>query len=503
MAHTVDIAQGTPLNPLFALPQPLDLSIGQGEQIAIIGHNASGKTRIAQIIATHIPLKPGQATYHFPTSPYKLTSENIKYISFRDSYGTADATYYYQQRWNQHDIDPYTPTVAEFLEQAIHNAQTAGYGLDAEAALQAETLRNRIRQLLYDTLDLPQLMDRYIISLSSGELRRLQLAKALLPAPHMLIIDNPYVGLDAPTRQQLSWLLHTLTTQYPLQVVLLLNTGEPIPEFITHVYPIQALNLLPKATHAEYISHHPATAATGTYGHVEPFMRTLPQQPAPCTATAPTIVRLCNVSIRYGTRTILGPVDWEIKEGEKWALSGRNGSGKSTLLSLLCADNPQAYACHIELFGQRVGTGQSIWQIKQHIGYVSPEMHRAYNRDMPAIHIVASGLHDTIGLYRPTTARQQADCMAWMELFGIGHLAQRSFTTLSHSQQRLCLLARAFVKDPRLLILDEPLHALDHQNSQLAIQVITAFCQRPGKTLIMVTHHPEELPSIITNRLTL
>lgn len=113
--------------------------------------------------------------------------------------------------------------------------------------------------------------------------------------------------------------------------------------------------------------------------------------------TSDEVVRLNKVSIRYGDRTILKELDWTVMRGQKWALSGENGAGKSTLLSLVCADNPQSYACDIRLFGRKRGTGESIWEIKKHIGYVSPEMHRAYLKNLPAIEIVASGLHDSIG----------------------------------------------------------------------------------------------------------
>jgi molybdate transport system ATP-binding protein len=192
-----------------------------------------------------------------------------------------------------------------------------------------------------------------------------------------------------------------------------------------------------------------------------------------------------------------------VQSGEKWALSGENGTGKSTLLSLVCADNPQSYACHIDLFGRRRGTGESIWEIKKRIGYVSPEMHRAYLRPLPAIDIVASGLHDSVGLYRKNTGEQAAACEFWMDIFGVGHLKDVSFLQLSSGEQRLVLLARAFVKDPDLLVLDEPLHGLDMHNRRLAKDVIEAFCHRKGKTLIMVTHYQEDWPSVITHHLSL
>ena len=192
-----------------------------------------------------------------------------------------------------------------------------------------------------------------------------------------------------------------------------------------------------------------------------------------------------------------------MNSGEKWALQGRNGSGKSTLLSLICADHPAAYACDISLFGRRRGTGESIWEIKRNIGFVSPEFHRAYKENRPAIEIVASGLHDSVGLYKRPRPEQMDTCLFWMKVFGIDSLKDRMFLTLSSGEQRLCLLARAFVKDPSLLILDEPLHGLDTFRRNLVRQVITEFCKRSAKTLIMVTHYVEELPGNITKRMEL
>ena len=137
-----------------------------------------------------------------------------------------------------------------------------------------------------------------------------------------------------------------------------------------------------------------------------------------------------DIIIRYGARTILNHLNWTVKQGEHWAVSGRNGAGKSTLLSLVCADNPQAYACDIALFGRKRGTGESIWDIKKRIGYVSPEMHRAYHRDIQSIMVVASGLKDTVGLYAKPNADESETCRRWMDVFGIKGLADKTFMKL-------------------------------------------------------------------------
>ena len=207
-----------------------------------------------------------------------------------------------------------------------------------------------------------------------------------------------------------------------------------------------------------------------------------------------------HVTIRYGNRTILNDIDWTIRQGEHWALSGPNGSGKSTLLSLICADNPQGYACDISLFGRRRGTGETIWDIKRRIGYVSPEMHRSYQRNLPTVQVVASGLKDTIGLYTRPNEKEKEQCRKALALFGIADMENRPFLTLSSGEQRLVLLARAFVKAPDLLILDEPLHGLDDHNSEKVKAIINDYCSNPENTLIMVSHYEEELPSCINRR---
>ena len=188
-------------------------------------------------------------------------------------------------------------------------------------------------------------------------------------------------------------------------------------------------------------------------------------------------------------------------EGERWAITGQNGAGKSTLLSLVCADNPQAYACDMELFGHKRGTGESIWDIKKHIGYVSPEMHRSYQKNITALEVVASGLFDTVGLYMHPDQDQLDRSLWWMRIFQIEDLASRSYLKLSSGEQRLCLLARAFVKDPELLILDEPMHGLDIKRMNQVKEIIDIFAARPRKTLLMVSHYPSEFPACINNSL--
>lgn len=475
--NRLSIAEGVARNPLVCLAKPITASFAVGEHLAVVGPNGGGKSLFIDTLLGKYPLKTGTVSYDFSPSETNTVYDNVKYIAFRDTYGAADANYYYQQRWNAHDQDD-TPEVREMLGEVKDEA---------------------LQQELFELFRIEPMLDKKIILLSSGELRKFQLTKTLLTAPRVLVMDNPFIGLDAPTRDLLLQLLERLTTMSAVQIVLVLSMVDDVPPFITHVIPVEGLAVGDKLTREEYLHVVAGKQPANEYEDLQQRIIDLPYEGE--NYDSEEVVRLNKVSIRYSDRTILKELDWTVLRGEKWALSGENGAGKSTLLSLVCADNPQSYACDINLFGRKRGTGESIWEIKKHIGYVSPEMHRAYLKNLPTIEIVASGLHDSIGLYKRPQPEQMAVCEWWMDVFGIEPLKDKPFLQLSSGEQRLALLARAFVKDPELLILDEPLHGLDTYNRRRVKKIIEAFCGRKDKTLIMVTHYEAELPGTITNRL--
>ena len=474
---TISIEGGIVRNPQVRLREPINLSFIPGEHIAVVGPNGAGKSLLIDTLLGKYPLKEGRVEYDFSPSPTNMIYDNVKYIAFRDTYGAADANYYYQQRWNAHDQDD-APEVREML------------GEIKDPALKEE---------LFELFRIEPMLDKKIILLSSGELRKFQLTKTLLTSPRVLIMDNPFIGLDAPTRELLFTLLERLTKMSSVQIVLILSMMDDVPSFITHVIPVDHLTVYDKIPREEYLIKYRENVVEESFAELQQRIADLPYSDT--NYSSEEVVKLNKVSIRYGDRTILKELDWTVRRGEKWALSGENGAGKSTLLSLVCADNPQSYACDISLFGRKRGTGESIWEIKKHIGYVSPEMHRAYLKNLPAIEIVASGLHDSIGLYKRPHQEQMAVCEWWMDVFGIASLKDKPFLQLSSGEQRLALLARAFVKDPELLILDEPLHGLDTFNRRRVKKVIEAFCRRQDKTMIMVTHYESELPDVISDRL--
>ncbi len=204
-----------------------------------------------------------------------------------------------------------------------------------------------------------------------------------------------------------------------------------------------------------------------------------------------------NTTIRYGNTTILDNISWEVKKGERWSLSGPNGAGKSTLLSLITADNPQAYANEIWLFDRRRGTGESIWDIKQRIGFVSPELHLYFDRGATCREVIASGLFDTIGLFRALNEEQEIRVGEWMQWLGIGREGAKRMIQLSTGQQRMALLARALIKNPSLLILDEPCQGLDEQQTAHFRELIGVICKTAGSTLIYTSHYAAEIPDCV------
>jgi molybdate transport system ATP-binding protein len=454
--------------PELRFEEPLNWTIEEGQQWAVVGPNGAGKSLIADVMQRKFALKEGEVLYGGEGNLLGW----VRSIAFKDIYSLADCrNSYYQQRWHATESDE-MPTVAEILKE---HAEEEDF-LD-----------------MLSLFGIEEFLPKKIIYLSSGELRKFLIVRTLLKHPRVLILDNPFIGLDADSRKVLMDMLQRITRLKRVQVVLLLSNPDEIPEMITHVLPVKERRCLPVYRREAFLKQ--TDLLTDLFPSLESFVLpvSFPKEPASHSVT----FRMEQVSIRYGNRIILKELDWEVKNGEKWALFGPNGAGKSTLLSLIYADNPQSYANTLYLFDRKRGSGESIWDIKKRIGYVSPEMHLYYMENVSTSRIVGSGFFDSIGLYQRCSEEQQEIALAWMRLLGIEALKDRSFLTLSSGEQRLALLARAFVKDPDLIILDEPLHGLDASNKKRAASIIEQFCTRPGKTLIYVTHYLHELPSCV------
>lgn len=469
----IQLKQAVPRLPEFEFQSPLNWTLAQGQHWAVVGQNGAGKSVFVDILTRKIAMKLG--TLEIDSS---AAWDAVKLMSFRDIYDAADyKNMYYQQRWNSSEVDQ-SPLVRELIK--TWDNQTYLYHLLS----------------LFQATDF---LDKQLILLSSGELRKFLIIKALLAKPSVLILDNPYIGLDIASRKLLNELMNDMLQLESLQIMLVLSNPDEIPSFMTHVLSFQNMKLKRASSLKAFLEDK------NLQQELFPQNLFLQKFPTVADTTQPYTyaVKMESVNIRYGARTILKNLSWEIKRGEKWALLGPNGAGKSTLLSLICGDNPQAYANNFYLFDRKRGTGESIWDIKKQIGYISPELHLYYLQDVPTIQVVASGFFDSIGLFGRYTTEQEETASQWLGVFGIEQLKNRSFLNLSYGEQRLVLLARAFVKSPDLMILDEPLHGLDKSNKEMVKDIIERYCHNPGKTLIYVTHYPEEIPSCVDKQLLL
>jgi molybdate transport system ATP-binding protein len=338
------------------------------------------------------------------------------------------------------------------------------------------------------------LLDKPLLQLSNGENKRLQIVKSLGQKPDWLLLDNPYLGLDVAGRAILSAGLRHLKA-HGIRFILFLSGGD-VPEFVNRVYTLRRdVPEIPRLKSGVI-----QDAYNPMLQHREENKNHMLQ---PGDLGDSPIVSLRNVTIRYGTKTILDQFSWTINRGERWVLKGPNGAGKSTLLSLITADNPQSYSQDITLFGRKRGTGESIWDIKRNIGYVSPEMHLYFKETGTCFAVVASGLFDLLGVTRKVNEVQTTQVNETLDLFGLGYLAERSFHTLSTGEQKMILIARAFVKNPPLLILDEPCQGLDQEQVQVLKDVINAIAAHDDMTLIFVSHYAEDVPSCVNNEMLL
>jgi molybdate transport system ATP-binding protein len=451
----------------------INLTIDNGEQWAIIGPSGSGKTTLAKALTKSIFFRGRIELTHEQKATDAL---NIILIEQQHRFKNKSnvANFYYQQRFNSADAEE-TITTHEEINQVSDNHP------------------DKSKWIRF--FNIHHILDKPIIQLSNGENKRLQLVKAMLKNPDLLILDNPFIGLDTTGRDALSKGLQEISNN-GVKLILIASEND-IPSFFTHIALLQK---------GIIIQNGPSTEIKKEITQVEDIqldIELLNTCYKPTTETFESAVKMVNVNIRYNQTQILSNINWQVKRGEKWNLRGPNGSGKSTLLSLITADNPQAYATEIYLFDKRKGTGESIWDIKKKIGYLSPEIHLFFNQGETAFQTVASGLYDTIGLFRKPDAEKINIVLNWMKLLKIDQFADKRLNQLSLGEQRLVMLARALVKSPALLILDEPCQGLDQQQTNFIKNLIDHFCKIKETTLIYVSHYEEDIPSSVKYSLSL
>ena len=385
----------------------------------------------------------------------------------------AHSDFYYQQRYNSFDSND-APTINEELLKISPKDSEATKIIDFTLAI----------------LGIEDLKNSPLIQLSSGEHKKFQLAKALVNPPQLFILDTPYTGLDVAGVRELNTLLHKISNQ-GTQIILIPGTFA-LPEFITHIGFLKNKKLVwfdnKEDFNADVFENLP-----GQVNNYDTKLLPLSDQ----SFHFDSIVEMKNIHLNYGAHIIFTGLNWKIKEGEKWLLKGRNGSGKSSLLSMITGDHPQAYANEIYLFGKRRGSGESIWDIKQKTGFISPELHAYFDKNVSCFDAIGSGFFDTIGLFRKLSTSQYNIILQWLDFLQISHVSTKPLHSISASLQRMILLARALVKNPPLLVLDEPCQGLDEKQSEQFVSLVDGICSGKNRTLIYVSHDKRNIPECV------
>ncbi len=407
-----------------------------------------------------------------------IQGKNIENVHQKHHFRNLSNTnnFYYQQRFNSSDSED-ALTVKDHLQNIT---TTNGYWTTDK---------------VIDLFNLKDLLPEQIIKLSNGETKRLLIASALISNPEAITLDHPLTGLDVSTRNRFGQILQSIN-ESGISVIIATNPLE-IPEAVTHVAVMQENEII---FHDSKQNFNPKDFDFGREIIIDQStLKALLSHHQPQTFN--TIIKMTDVVVEYDGRKILDHINWHVTQGERWSLTGPNGAGKSTLLSLVNGDNPQAYANDIILFDRKRGSGESIWDIKKQTGYVSPELYQYFPTDTSCLHVIESGFYDTIGLFRPADAEREAHCTEWMKLMNIQQYAYRLFSMVPTGVQRLCLLARALVKSPTLLILDEPTQGLDITQQQFFTKLIDEYCLISNVTVIYVSHYEHHIPRAVDKQI--
>lgn len=451
------------------------LNINKGESWAFIGSNGSGKSSLARVLSNELKPLSGVVKNTF-NSPVRLSFEQLQKII--------------SEEWQRNNTD-------------LLSDDEEDTGYTAAEIIQLNHKDNEYCLELATRFGIRDLLSRRFKYLSTGETRKVLLCQTLMGNPDLLILDEPFDGLDVYSRSNLSELLYSLSEK-GLTIVLVLNRFDELPDYIENMGVVADCKLTMSGDRESVL----ANTLISQLQHSEKIKQlAIPETEDPTNDeklddTTPRII-LNNGVISYNDKPILHGLTWHVNPGEHWQIIGENGAGKSTLLSLITGDHPQGYSNDLTLFGRRRGSGETIWDIKRHIGYVSNSIHQEYRVATSVLNVIISGFHDSIGLYQTPSDRQIQLAYEWLALLGFPtQTAQQPFHSLSWGQQRLVLIARALVKHPAMLILDEPLQGLDGLNRLLVLRFIDVMLKQGNTQLLFVTHHQEDAPACITHRLT-
>jgi len=442
-----------------------DLTLNNGQSMLFCGDNASGKSLLAQIISGDIAITHGSIE----------SSDNIALVGFS----------------LEHDIlaiDRHLDD-SEFIEGGIDWGRSAGdlIGNDEHA-------KGIIAQLAIE-----HLIDKPFKILSTGETRKVLLAHALVKQPQLLILDEPYAGLDIASQRHLTDTLNQLMSDGLSIIIVVDFYHDDLPSEISHVVLMDKGRIKLSGPRNEVLASsiwHTANKTNITLPHHLPDCHDYQHL-----SDDVPLVAIKALSISYEDNQVFHDFNWQFKQGQHWRLAGPNGCGKSTLLSLINGDNPKAYGKDITLFGVKRGSGETVWDIKRHYGVVSAQLHRDYRASTSVIGVVLSGFFDTIGLYDQPSETQIKIAKQWLVLIEMSDACDKPFSQLSYGEQRLVLIARAVIKLPLVLVLDEPCLGLDNNHRAQILALIDYISRHSNTNILFVSHDSRDQLTCLSHQL--
>ena len=473
--------------------QDTSWQINSNEHWAILGPNGSGKTTFAKSLFGAVPVVRGNIIFHF-------AGKNKQNVA-----ATADAIGYVSPELHcdiieredlKDDFREFSGKINEIttVKQIILDKRVNG----ADGAQEKKRLNAIAKKIGIDAI-----LERDIRSLSIGEMNTALIAKALIKRPKLLILDEPFEGLDEPSRDALAKIINDLMAG-KMQVILITHRFVEMVPNITHVLLLKHGKIFMSGKKEKVFT---AANIKRVYDIDNLRFQNYPRKIGRANTAvekkdwlpAKILIEMKNVTVKYGGRRILDNFSWRVKQGENWTLAGPKGAGKSTVLSLILGDNLQAYANEIYLFGKKRGSGESIWDIKKQIGFISSDLQIRQRKNINAFDVVCSGFFDSNGLYKRCSPDRLAVAREWTRFLGVDELADQKFGRLSHGQRQLILIARAMVKSPEILILDEPSEGLDIKNRTKILDVFEYIGSQTRTSLIYVSNQNEETLNCMTH----
>lgn len=513
----------------------LDWTFEEGQAWLVIGPNGGGKADFVnalsgmkdlKIVANDGGSQPAGGENHLPGAGFtSVFGDSVEIVSLERAARLIE-----EERLNDE---------SEFVEGGVDIGRTGrvfiAEGICGAIKKNAPLPEEAKRLESYPAIKLcgiEKILDRGLKYMSTGEIRRTLLARALISGKKLLILSDPFAGLDVQSRTILLEFFNTITKKQLPHVILGMERWHEIPDAITHVLEFKDKKITfcgPRAAYEKLMEDRAAEnnqknddakakltddftqtlAETSVLREASPAdekvaanetSRPADQTQGAAAASRPAesespLIEMNHVNVGWDDHRVLIDLNWRLMPGQHWLIQGPNGSGKTTFLELITGDNMQVFCNDVRLFGARRGSGESIWDIKKQLGIVSYRLHVEYRMvgGTSLLNVIVSGFRDSIGLYGAATDVEAAAAKKWLKLGGFEGRENESFGSLSYGEQRAILILRSAVKTPKVLILDEPCHGLDESYREKILHLLELIGEGGTTTMLHVTHDPSEV----------